>query len=197
MHFKLLIVLSEDPFFLLFILLQPLTFWTWICIRYSETFSQVQLFMQPKLFPWMIGFKQRLKAMMFLVMLRYVFKYWSMDYRKRGDRKLIYMCLLIFWGFYLSRIYDRGYSLNQFNIYFILIHFFLLAFESVYFVVIRFACSVWAGGHQQLYEVKIVKQFTFQIINSLLMLWAIWVRKLIGVLKPIWRLVTWILIRLA
>lgn len=197
MRFKLLIVLSEDPFFLLFILLQLLTFWTWSCIRYSETFSQVQLFMQPDLLPWMIGFKQRLKAIMFLVMLRYVFKYWSMDYRKRGDRKLIYMCLLIFWGFYLSRIYDRGNSLNQFNIYFVRIYFFFLAFESVHFVVIRFACSVWAGGHQQLYEVKIVKQFTFQIINSPLMLWAIWVRKLIGVLKPIWRLVTWILIRLA
>lgn len=57
-------------------------------------------------------------------------------------------------------------------------------------------CSMWVGGHQQLLEVKIAKQFIFQITSSQWTLLEISVKRLIGVLKPTWPLVIWMLIRL-
>lgn len=57
-------------------------------------------------------------------------------------------------------------------------------------------CSMWVGGRQQLWEVKIVKQFIFQTTSSQWMLWGISVKNHIGVLKPTWPLVTWMFTRL-
>ena len=45
--------------------------------------------------------------------------------------------------------------------------------------------SMWVGGHLQLWEVKIVKLFTFQTISLLWTLWEISLKNLIGVSKHI------------
>lgn len=60
-------------------------FFSWCNIRYSPTSFQVQWFMRHGHLFWMNGFKQRLKDMKFLVLLRFV----SMSFN--------FFCYYIFW----------------------------------------------------------------------------------------------------